>query len=297
MSLPHITWLRAFEAAARYNSFASAAKDLNLTSAAVSQQVRLLEKHLGVQLFRRLPRGVVLTDIGQAYAQPIRRSFSDLEKATDDLFRTKKKKTVKVRASISSATLVIAPLLADFHTRHPDVSVELSTFVWADRFDMENSDVDIRWGFGDSQEQSIQHLANESAVVVCNPASTPGKTDADGIRALAAQRIYQIVGREADWRDLSEYFNLELPMSEEIVSVDSSVLALMALTTAPGATIVLENFARHYVQTNQLVTPFGYRLPVAPAHYLVHRDGAQDRPEVAAFSAWIQQVYKEWSGV
>ena len=66
--LPHVTWLRAFESAARNSSFSGAADELNLTPAAVSQQIKLLEQHLGEPLFRRLPRGVALTDMGHAYA-------------------------------------------------------------------------------------------------------------------------------------------------------------------------------------------------------------------------------------
>ena len=84
--LPHVTWLRAFEAAARHSSFAIAAAELGLTSAAVSQQIRHLEKHLDTQLFRRLPRGVQLTENGVAYSQVVRKSFEDMAIATSGLF-------------------------------------------------------------------------------------------------------------------------------------------------------------------------------------------------------------------
>ncbi len=288
MALPHPTWLHTFEVAARHSSFAAAAKELNLTAAAVSQQIRLLEQTLGVQLFQRLPRGVALTDIGTAYAQPVRRSFSDLEMATNDLFGAKKRKVVKVRASISAAALVIAPRLAEFQAQHPDISVELSTFVWADGFDMAEHDVDIRWGHGDWREHSIQPLANESAIVVCHPDAA--STD---IHRVAASRIYQVTGRESDWRDLSDHFGLGLDLTGETITVDSSMLAIMALTTSPGTTIVLESFAGHHLKTGQLVAPFPYRLPVAPSHFLVHQDGAQNRTEVAAFSAWVHQIYSD----
>ena len=75
-ALPHVTWLKSFEAAARHSSFSSAAAELNLTPAAVSQQIRLLEQHLKAQLFQRLPRGVKLTDIGLASTAPVARKRS-----------------------------------------------------------------------------------------------------------------------------------------------------------------------------------------------------------------------------
>ena len=70
--LPPLPWLRAFEAAARHSSFTAAAEELNLTQAAVSHQVRSLEKHLGVTLFERLPRSLRLTEMGAAYLPPLR---------------------------------------------------------------------------------------------------------------------------------------------------------------------------------------------------------------------------------
>ena len=100
--LPHVTWLRSFEVAARHSSFSAAADELNLTPAAVSQQIRLLEDHLGVQLFIRLARGVSLTDAGQAYALPLRKSFQDMQDATRGLFGVKRKSRLRIRASISN---------------------------------------------------------------------------------------------------------------------------------------------------------------------------------------------------
>ena len=89
--MPHANWLRAFDAAARHGSFSTAAAELGLTPAAISQQIRMLERHLGKRLFVRLPRGVALTDLGHAYAQPIRRSFHRIECSTAELFEIKEK--------------------------------------------------------------------------------------------------------------------------------------------------------------------------------------------------------------
>jgi LysR family glycine cleavage system transcriptional activator len=76
--MPPLNWLRAFEASARHMSFAQAARDLNLTSTAVSHQVRSLEQHLGHALFGRLARGLRLTEMGAAFLPDVRRAFEDL---------------------------------------------------------------------------------------------------------------------------------------------------------------------------------------------------------------------------
>ena len=78
--------LHAYEAAARHGSFVAAAAELHLSPAAVSQRVRNLEAHLGVQLFERLPRSVQLTEMGRAYLPAVRDIFDDLSAATSGLF-------------------------------------------------------------------------------------------------------------------------------------------------------------------------------------------------------------------
>src|SRR6201996_9356563 len=86
LGLPTLSWLRAFEAAARTSSFSAAAAELNLTSGAISYQIRALEGHLGFALFERLPRGVKLTAMGVAYLPPIRKAFEELADSTVGLF-------------------------------------------------------------------------------------------------------------------------------------------------------------------------------------------------------------------
>jgi LysR family glycine cleavage system transcriptional activator len=88
-NLPPLNWLRAFEASARRISFTSAAKELNLTPAAVSYQVRSLEEHLGFPLFERLPRSLRLTDMGQAYMPSVQKTFAELSSTTTGLFGLK----------------------------------------------------------------------------------------------------------------------------------------------------------------------------------------------------------------
>src|SRR3954447_19122899 len=83
--LPPLNALRAFEAAARHLSFKQAAHELHVTAGAVSQQVRLLEERLGVQLFERLTRQVILTSVGEAYLTPIRKAFGRIAEATAEL--------------------------------------------------------------------------------------------------------------------------------------------------------------------------------------------------------------------
>lgn len=291
--LPHVTWLKAFEAAARHSSFSAAAAELNLTPAAVSQQIRLLEKHLNAHLFERRPRGVVLTDIGQAYAQPIKKSFNDMAVATDGLFGGKTKRTVKVRASISCAALVIAPQLDKFHQQHPDIFVQLTTSIWADRFDEETLDVDIRFGHGEWEENNIRHLGHEFAIPVCHPDYADSFGDELSIQKLAEAKVVQIIGSEVDWIKLSEHHHLDLKVASDWLRADSSLIALQIVMAGQGTTMVLESFARQFIERGSLVAPLDYRLSKRRSHYVIVRDGLEKREEVSLFCDWVTSLYQD----
>ena len=285
--LPHVIWLRAFEAAARHRSFSAAAEELALTPAAVSQQVRLLEQHLHVQLFHRLPRGVELTDLGQAYAQPIRKSFRDMQTATEGLFRVPRRKTLRVRASISYAALVLAPQLSAFRALNPDIDIQLSTAVWSDRMDDASIDLDIRYGTGDWPETRVWSLGQERAVVVCHPDHASSFDEGPTIAALAASDIVQVVGSEADWERLSARFELDLPAPAQRIKADSSLIALQMLASGQGAAIIMRRFAQRYLEQGLLISPLPYVLPLEQGFYLVAREDTKHSAEIERFREWL----------
>ena len=288
--LPHSTWLRSFEAAARHSSFSAAAIELGLTPAAVSQQIRLLEAQLGAPLFERLARGVALTDRGQAYAQTVRKAFAEMHVATETLFSRPAQRRVQVRAPITCAALLLAPRLEAFHVANPDIVVELTTFVWADRFANDRSDIDIRYGHGDWTDGNAQHLGHEHVVPVCHSDRvTPGLTLDD----LTRQGVVQIIGYEAEWQNLSDMYELGLTPPHTVARVDSSLLALQMVRAGHGCTLVLERFLQGYTDDPALVTPFPYRAPVQHAHYLVLRDPSAAAPDVARVCEWISAVFRD----
>ncbi len=288
--LPHATWLRTFEAAARHSSFSSAAEELNLTPAAVSQQIRLLEKHLGVHLFVRLPRGVSLTDVGQAYAQPIRKSFLEMHNATSGLFGSKKKSVVRVRSSISYAALVLAPQLHKFKALHPEIEVQLSTAVWSDRMDDETIDADIRYGTGDWPEQNIWQLNRETAAVICHPDHLRSVGGAPSVQDIARAEVVKIIGSEIEWARLSDHFDLDLPPVKSWMKADSSLIALQIISAGKGAAILQDSFTKQYLGTGLLISPFEYQLPIRESYFLVVRDGQMVRTEVVSFRKWITSL-------
>jgi LysR family glycine cleavage system transcriptional activator len=285
--LPHVTWLRSFEAAARHSSFSSAAEELNLTPAAVSQQIRLLEKHLGIQLFRRLAKGVELTDVGLAYAVPVRKSFLEMQAATDGLFRDQHKSVIRVRCSISFAALIVAPILRRFCELHPDIEVELSTTVWADRMNGAHIDLDIRYGEGGWTEHRVHPMPVDNAVIVCHPdyAATLGATPtAEAMRKAA---IVQIVGSETDWDRLFDICAFDGPRPAHWIKADSSMIALQILSAGHGCAIISKSFTRRHLEDGRLVAPFDQEIPMGANFKLVEHDDVGGRADVKVLVDWL----------
>jgi len=285
--LPHVTWLRAFDAAARHSSFTAAADELHLTPAAVSQQIRLLEKQLGAELFKRLPKGVALTDVGQAYAQPLRKSFHEMQQATDGLFRVQRKATLRVRSSISFAALILAPRLNAFRTLYPEIEIELFTSIWSDRMTDAGIDLDIRYGDGGWPERNILPLEVDDAVVLCHPDHASSLGEDLSIEGLAAADVVQVVGSETDWGRLSDTHGLDLPVPVHWMKADSSLIALQIIAAGHGSAIISRSFADQYLKSGALISPVPYGIPMRQKFFLVQYDDAKHSPEIEIFKEWF----------
>lgn len=288
--LPHVNWLSTFEAAARHGSFAAAADELNLTPAAVSQHIKLLEETLQMKLFKRLPKGVELTDMGQAYAQPVRQSFVDLQTATDGLFQNKQQTTLHVRASTSFGVIVLAPKLHEFRTLHPEINIVVSTAIWSDRMNDATVDVDIRYGNGDWPEPDILQLRRGHASLICSP-QVARDLQADPAKLNTAD-IITIIGCENDWPRMFAKLGLKEDVPPAWMSVESSLLALESIAADRGIAIVDTLFAASYVKRGVFMVPFTEAVPTAQNFYLVANPDRKIRAAVTCFREWVETILK-----
>lgn len=261
--LPPLTWLRAFEASARHLSFAAAASELALTPAAISQQIRALEGHLGFALFERLARGVRLTDIGRAYLPSVRRAFDEISLSTQGLFGSGGVRGITVRAPISFALLCLAPRLPGFRAAHPGVPLRLCTAVWADALDDSEVDVDIRYGDG-RWDLPGDLLSRGASIPVC----APGYAGGCDLAGLVARGVIHIMGCEDLWAKLlrEQGFSDEVPSG---ISADTSLIALELAAAGQGCALVLEDFAAGYLASGRLVRAAPVALPATQGHYVL----------------------------
>jgi len=281
--LPPLPWLRAFEAAARRGSFAAAANELGLTSAAVSYQVRALEQRLGYPLFERLARGLRVTDMGKAYLIPVRKAFGELSISTLSIFGPEGETTLNIRVPVSFAVLWLAPRLSAFATAHPGFRIRLFSAIWADALPADKTDVDIRFGHGNWPGFSAQLLVNDPIVLVTAPDSKIA-----GPRDIGPAQLIQIMGVESDWLRLFDSADLALPAAG--VTVDTSLAALELVASGHGAALVLARFARAYEAGGRVRRVPGIELPQEQSHYLLTPNSLDaPRAEALLFGDWLRR--------
>ena len=168
MDLP-LNALRAFEVSGRHLSFTRAARELNLTQTAVSQHVKNLEQLLGKRLFRRVPRGLALTDEGMALLPTLVDVFARVSATLESFKGAHKREVLSVGAVGTFAVGWLLPRLRDFQMRHPFVELRLLTH--NNRIDLAAEGLDCAILFGDGQWPGVQtrHLLAAPLAPVCAP--------------------------------------------------------------------------------------------------------------------------------
>jgi LysR family glycine cleavage system transcriptional activator len=288
--LPHLTWLRAFEAAARHSTFTGAATELNRTQSAVSHQVRSLEGELCFKLFERLPHGLRLTDMGRAYLPAVRKAFTDLAVSTAGLFGTIGARPVTVRAPVSYAALVLAPRLTQFAAAHPGIDIRLCSAVWADALTGEDIDVEIRLGSGHWPGFGEVLLCKETALPVCAPAFLKAHGPIREIADFLEKPLIHIIGFEDLWVRLFQAEGLSPGLVKRGFKVDTSLAAIELAAAGQGCAMLLKSFCDSASVGKRLVAPLKLEVPVEESHYLLIADKDENlRPEVIIFREWMMQ--------
>lgn len=289
--LPNLNLLRAFEAAARHRSFTTAADELSLTPAAISQQVRALENNLGFLLFERLPRGVALTHMGAAYLPPIRQAFDDISASTAGLFGLKGESSVKLRAPISFSMLNLAPRLARFNQEYPDIEVRIGSSLWADEVEAESYDIDVRFGDGNWSGYHADLLLNEGCIPVCSPAMEPIPHD---LESMAKGRLISVMGNEGAWLSAMNISGLTEMNTKRALRADSYMVAAELASSGVGSMLMLKSMAEFYIEQGRLISPVDFELPVTQSHYLLRKeDHRRTKPEITILQQWLINDYQQ----
>jgi LysR family glycine cleavage system transcriptional activator len=269
--LPPLAMLRSFEAAARHVSFARAGAELGVTAAAISQQVRALEEHLGQALFLRRAQGLALTDRGLSYLTIVRDAFDRLGAGTDELFHGRDGAQVAVRVVTGFAHLWFAPHLSAFLTRHQQASVRILTSLWTPIELDPGVDFEIRCGIGSWPGLTAYPLTRDRLFPVCAPALLAGSTPPLDEAFLARHSLIHVEGFAEGWAEWARGAGMTL--GQPGLAFDTASLALDLAFSGQGVLLGRSCFVDAHLDSGRLVAPFATKIKCAENFYLVERAG------------------------
>lgn len=291
--VPSLNALMIFESAARLQSFTQAADELALTQSAVCKQIANLEEWLGLLLFARVKKRVILTSAGREYAEKIRGHLDKIERDTLELMGHKEGSGVLELAVVPTfATQWLIPKLAEFQQLRPDITINLSTKTSAFLFPDSHFHAAIHSGKAPWAGTVGDYLIPEdNAIPVCSPAFLKqhcGKQKHPSLATLAEIPLLHLSSRLEDWR---RWFELH-GHPNDIAAVKGARYELFTmLIEAAIANLGMALIPRYMVQKEltqgTLIMPIELTLPEQAAYYLVYPEEHRHLGSLQAFRAWI----------
>ena len=281
--LPSLTSLRAFAAVAETKSYSRAGLDLNVSHAAISQQVRALEARLGVTLVVREGRTIRLTDAGATLASNLTKGLAAIREGVEALADTDAKRPVQVTTSPAFAASWLMPRIADFRRRHPGIALMLNATAEVLELIPGGIDIAIRFGNGDWPGLAVRSLLLPDMIVVAAPALLGDRDPGDPATLLDLHWLQELGTNEvAQWL---ERHGITAKRPSMITHMPGNLI-LEAVRRGDGVTYTARCFVEEDIRSGRLVVLSSERD--AGGYYVVTR-GSTLRPPAQAFLKWVRQ--------
>lgn len=292
--LPPLNGLRAFEAAARHLSFKMAAEELHVTPAAISQQVRALEAHIGKPLFRRLTREIALTDTGRVGLAALGEGFDRLQDGVEAMRRRKRLDFLTVSVPPTFGAKWLVPRLESFRAAHPAFDIRIDASDALSDFSADGVDVALRYGRGKYGGLATELLMKENAFPVCS-ASLMERGPALRAPADLLSHTLLHVQRKLDdeaaptWRMWLRAAGLDTAEADRGPRFSLETMALEAAAEGYGVALASGASVAADLRSGRLVRPFPPTVSEATAfsYYLVYPPENASDPKVMAFREWV----------
>lgn len=280
--------LKAFEAAARHLSFTRAAAELHVTQAAVSHQVKTLELRLGVKLFRRLPKSLLLTDEGQALLPELHDAFERMARALARVSSERGAATLSVTTLTTFALTWLVSRLPRFQAAHPEIEVRLATTAQIVDFAREDVDIAIRYGDGRWPGLVVTKLFDDELTPLCGRAHRDRLHRPEDLRHVPLIDASSVepasVGDWSTWLAAAGIPDLPLNLGARF---NSTKIGVQAAIDGLGVAIGSPYLFNEDIVAGRLFQPFPLTVSHGKAYWLVHQEAAGDRRKVKAFRDWI----------
>jgi LysR family glycine cleavage system transcriptional activator len=281
-TLPHLTWLRAFEASARHMSFTLAAQELGLTQSAISQHVRNLELFLGRDLFIRRTRALDLTEAGGNYLPTVREAFDMLTQGTRAVFGEGRGKSLIVQCNLGFALFWLTPRLRYFQAAHRGITLNIVTPIWDPERNTDPSSLEIRFARDGDVPHSAERLTQDRFYPVCRPDYQGGAFD------LETATLFECSGLTGTW---DAWFKSQARPFDRWAEVNRSSTFGIAVNVAlegAGMAMVHDTLVADMIADGRLVRPFDYAPPLLEGYYLIPPAKTDQTAASHAFAKWLR---------
>lgn len=287
--LPPLNALRAFEASARQLSFTRAAEELFVTQAAISHQIKSLEDNLGIKLFMRKNRALLLTEEGQSYYLDIKDVFNALHDATERLLARGEKGAITVSMQPSFAIQWLVPRLNTFSLLHPDIDVRIKAVDQPENSLTEDVDLAIYYGRGRWKGIHAEQLHTEYLIPVCSPLLLAGGKPLNKIEDLANHTLLHDTSRR-DWKRWFKHVDARGGNVNHGPIFSHSAMVLQAAIHGQGVALAHSVLAKPDIDSGRLICPFKEVLISKNSYYIVCREQQLELGKIAAFREWVLQT-------
>lgn len=286
-NIPSLNWLRVFEAAARMENFARAAELLDMSTSAVSQQIKALETHFGEPLFERGARNVVLTDAGHTFLPAVRQALRTIDETSTSLFGEQKENTLVLQVVQLFATSWLAPRLSDFTHRHPQIQLHLNVAYRDQDYQRPGAELKVLFGPVHRSWAQCDRLFDETIYPVASPGLARSINSIDD---LLQQRLIQISNHRINWNQILHAAGIETIPSRQFCFTEDTTTALTLAASGYGVALA------RAPTSDDLVGKYGLErclnkppLDSNEAYYLVYQNVESLSPAAMQFRDWLLQ--------
>ncbi len=291
--LPPLNSLKVFEAAARHLSFTRAAEELFVTQAAVSHQIKSLEEFLGLKLFRRRNRSLLLTEEGQSYFLDIKDIFTSISDATNKVLERGSKGALTISLSPSFAIQWLVPRLSDFNEKHPDIDVRIKAVDLDEGSLTDDVDVAIYYGRGHWSGLCAHKLYQEYLVPVCSPTLLTGSKPLRSLDDLQFHTLLHDTSRK-EWKNFVRHYHIGDTNVNQGPIFSHSTMVLQAAVHGQGIALGNNVLAQPELDAGRLVCPFDEVLLSNNSFYLVCQENQVEAGRIQIFRDWmLEKAHKE----
>ena len=283
--LPPLRALVAFEAVARLGSIGAAARELCVTQAAVSQQLKSLETFFDTTLFERSSKGVRLTSAAQQYQPIVSGSLAHLKLQTQILFGEKETDVLSLRVNHTFCHNWLLPRLASFYQKYPFIRLDIQLVDWPSTTPCQNVDIELTNGKVESEYTHFERLFQEHWQLVCSPEFKERYQEQLDARDFASLPTVQVKGYRENWLQWLSHNQFEMSLPQVQLEISNSLHALEAVKQGVGVLLVRSLAVTELLKKGEVVLASDAFMPAESAHYLITKHSRSAK--VNFFCDWL----------